>query len=94
MRDLMDDNGNYSIDVLQAVLQTNHLTVTRVRNVANSTPFAGVKGYLIGTGMHWYAVAPVGGVWFQLDSLVEFPEPLDEEQFKSLVRGQHVFCVR
>jgi len=91
--DLMDRHGNYNIEVLEALLVHNHLRVTREEKMAEH-PFTGVRGYLIGTGTHWLAVAPVGGVWFKLDSLNRFPEPIDEAHFKRMTRGQNVFSVQ
>jgi len=98
------DGGNFSIDVLRIALARAGLKVLPAdhpdgRERMNGDPARAAGAYLVQRRGHWYALRATGPCWWDLDSLLERPKPLDERALASqlgrLIRGSHssVFLV-
>lgn len=97
------DGGNFSIQVLRIALARAGLKLTPAEHPdARALMAQGfsqcVGAYVVQRRAHWYALRAVGPCWWDLDSTLEFPRPLEDSQLTSrlkrlMQRGHHVFLV-
>jgi len=95
--------GDFSIEVLSAALEGHGL---RLLNIASSEVVVQIasspeheEGYLCHRGSHWFALRSIVGLWFNVDSRLERPRLLSDQELcdgvRSLRDGGHtVFAVR
>jgi hypothetical protein len=86
-----DASGNYSIEVCLALLRHNDLLVelrsndwnTQLGDLDSST-----KGFIIASETHYWCIAPIGGYWYQLDSLFPEQKPrIDDKIFRKMLKN-------
>lgn len=96
------DGGNFSIQVLRIALARAGLNLLPAEHPdakeLMSNPAKAAAAFVVQRRDHWSAVRMVGWQWWDLDSLLECPKPLDDMQLESklgrLLSGGHsIFLV-
>merc|ERR1719181_893624 len=82
------DGGNFSIQVLRIALARAGLKLTPAEHPdARALMAKGfsqcVGAYVVQRRAHWYALRAVGPCWWDLDSTLQFPRPLDDSHLTS-----------
>lgn len=96
------DGGNFSIQVLRIALARAGVKLLPAEHpdahqlMAN--PARSVEGFVVQRRDHWYTMRAVGACWWDLDSLLTQPKPLEESRLAPrlgrLISGGHsVFLV-
>jgi len=69
----VDASGNFSITVLAKALQNSH-NLNLVRRQSNDTTEPSIaNGFICNLESHWYALRPIYGVWWNLNSMLPKP---------------------
>ena len=74
----VDASGNFSITVLMKAMQNSH-NLTLVRRQANDqTDPSTANGFVCNLESHWYALRPIYGVWWNLNSMLPKPSKVGD----------------
>jgi hypothetical protein len=72
---LYNDNGNYNLEVAISIIRRNGLKAEPWDQLSDKraphldTLDSGTRGFLVGSGNHFWAITPKAGYWYELDSL-------------------------
>ena len=87
----IDASGNFSVQVLSNALQ--HVcgrTLEDTRHPDNkfalTTPVT-QQGFVLNRDAHWYCLRNLGGSWYKLNSMDNFPESISIQNLKAMING-------
>ena len=87
----IDASGNFSVQVLSNALQ--HVcgrTLEDTRHPDNkfalNTPVT-QQGFVLNRDAHWYCLRNLGGSWYKLNSMDNFPESISIQNLKAMING-------
>ena len=77
----VDESGNFSIQVLRAAIQQSHgieLSSYTANNGSVVKEMTAEQGFIVNRSSHWFTVRKIKNRWWNLNSTLEFPEPITE----------------
>lgn len=98
-----DQSGNFSIQVIIAVLEKASLTVHQINSesaVEKKIPLHMEQGFIFNRNGHWLSLRRVNEVWYSLDSLAPAPTKLTDIYLAAYIdamrdaKGYSCFVVR
>ena len=96
----VDAQGNFSIQVLKAALQSMFdLQLPHLSVVDKSIDVTSLQGFICHKSDHWFAIRQVGGRFWNLNSMLELPTPIShfrlatEMQEWSVKDGYTIFAI-
>ncbi|XP_040571873.1 ataxin-3 [Lepeophtheirus salmonis] len=99
----MDDTGFFSVQVLSRALQVWGLDFAQLNSsetrVVNARDYPTIqKGYICNFEQHWLTIRRIGNQWFNLNSLLAYPELLSDTYLSEFIaqlqrEGYSIFVV-
>ena len=77
----VDESGNFSIQVLRAAIQRSHnieLCSWTADKGKTATEMTAEHGFIVNRSAHWFTVRKIKNRWWNLNSTLEFPEPITD----------------
>ena len=73
-------NGNFSLETIRRALQIRGFDLTAIKMDDKDKIFAQEVGFIVHNDHHWIAFRKVKGKWWNLDSVLNEPADVPEEQ--------------
>lgn len=85
------DGGNFSVQVLRVALARAGLKLLPAEHPDGkekmNNPARASAAFVVQRHNHWFALREAGSSWWDLDSLLDRPKPLDESQLAARLEG-------
>lgn len=73
----VDDSGNFSIQVLRCAMERHsHIGLEPWFKGGSERDPLNEKGFIVNRSDHWYTIRKLHGQWWNLNSSIDFPEPV------------------
>mmetsp|Transcript_14044 Transcript_14044/g.26790 ORF Transcript_14044/g.26790 Transcript_14044/m.26790 type:complete len:369 (+) Transcript_14044:60-1166(+) len=97
----VDEQGNFSVEVLRAALLSRYrLELPNIlqKGILDEREITTIDGFICNKSAHWFAIRKINGRYWNLNSTLERPEVISHFQLASEVdklrgAGYSVFCV-
>lgn len=88
----VDNSGNFSIEVLRSAVNFPPHSLNLVSMAASDPAASGditsYSGFIIHQSQHWFAVRKIHGYWWNLDSLLDYPQHISEFYLAAFINQQ------